>query len=204
MSPSPLPVPPSAQRNASPIRDVLSVLFTQQLRPNATVLEIASGSGHHAAVMAAAMPQFTWQPSERDAQGHAEVEARVAEANLPNLRPPLILDVQTTPWPIAQADALLCINMIHISPWEATHALFAGAARLMPGKGLVVTYGPYRIDRDWGAESNRMFDASLQQRNPSWGVRELRDVERVAAAHGFALHQRWPMPANNFTLAFVK
>ncbi len=199
-----MPVPPSALRNADPIRDVLTSLLPQHLTDGATVLEIASGSGHHATVMAQAMPQFSWQPSERDAQGCAEVAARVAEANLPNLRAPITLDVQEASWPIAHADALMCINMIHISPWEATIALFAGAARLMPGKGLVVTYGPYRIDGDWGAESNHAFDASLKQRNPAWGVRELRDIERVAAASGFILRQRWPMPANNFTLAFAK
>ena len=201
MSLPPLPVPPSAARNAGPIRDVLTGLLTP-LAPDATVLEVASGSGHHATVMAAAFPRITWQPSERDLQGHAEVAARVTDANLPNLRAPVILDVLSPPWPIAHADALLCINMIHISPWEATIALFAGAARL--GAGLVVTYGPYRIDGDWGADSNRAFDVSLQQRNPAWGVRELRDVERAAAEHGFTLRGRWPMPANNFTLAFTK
>ena len=204
MSAAPAPVPPSALRNAGAIRDVLTPLLTEALAPNATVLEIASGSGHHAAVMAAALPQFIWQPSERDPQGHAEVTARVSEARLANLRAPLLLDVMKTPWPLANADALLCINMIHISPWEATDALFAGAARLMPDKGLVMTYGPYRIDGDWGADSNRTFDASLRQRNPAWGVRELRDVESVAASHGFTLQGRWPMPANNFTLAFAK
>ena len=204
MSATPAPVPPSALRNAGAIRDVLMPLLTEALPPNATVLEIASGSGHHAAVMAAALPQFIWQPSERDPQGHAEVAARVSEARLANLRAPMLLDVLKTPWPLAHADALMCINMIHISPWDATDAVFAGAARLMPDKGLVMTYGPYRIDGDWGADSNRMFDASLRQRNPAWGVRELRDVERVAASHGFTLQERWPMPANNFTLAFTK
>jgi hypothetical protein len=137
------------------------------------------------------------------------VAARVGVEALANLRAPLALDVTHRPWSIPAADlgrigAVLCINMIHISPWAATEALFAGAGAVLPRGGLVVTYGPYRIDGDWGAESNRVFDESLRSRNPAWGVRELREIAQVAAAAGFSLHDRWPMPANNFILAFIK
>ncbi len=168
------------------------------------MLEIASGSGHHAAIMAAALPDLIWQPSEIDAAGRETVAARVAALALPNLRAPVVLDVRRFPWPIASADAVLCINMIHISPWEATVALFRGAAMILPPGGMVMSYGPYRFDGDFGAESNRAFDADLRARNPAWGVREVRDIAATAATCGFASLGQWAMPANNHILAFRK
>ncbi len=195
------PVPPASARNAAPIRDVLSTLLPNHLAFGATVLEIASGVGYHATVMAAALPQFTWQPSEVDVTGATEISARVGHVSLPNLRPGIVLDTRARPWPV-RANAVLCINMIHISPWQSTLDLFAGAAEA--GGNLVVTYGPYRFDGDFGADSNMAFDESLRARNPAWGVRDLRDIKQTAITNGFALDSVYPMPANNHILAFRK
>jgi SAM-dependent methyltransferase len=195
-------VPPATARNAAPIAERLCALLPPLLAPGALVLEVASGVGHHAAVLAAALPQYRWQPSERDAAGCAGIAERVRAERRGNLLEPLILDVMQRPWPTANVGAVICINMIHISPWDATAALFAGAAAASGPDGLVITYGPYRIDGDWGADSNRAFDESLRMRNPTWGVREYRDIVAVAAANGFAPLGQWPMPANNHLLAF--
>ena len=199
-----LPVPPAAARNAGPIRDVLTALLPHALPPGALVLDIASGAGHHSAVMAAALPQFTWQPSEIDAVGCGPIAARVAALALPNLKPPVVLDTRRRPWPVRAAGAVLCINMIHISPWESTLALFAEAAAILPAGGWLVTYGPYRFDGDFGADSNRAFDESLRARNPSWGIRDVRDLAKAASAQGFDHRETWPMPANNHMLGFRK
>lgn len=182
-------------RNREPIREVLA----RVLPASGLVLELASGSGEHAIHFAAAFPQLAWQPSDPDPTALASIAAWRAEAGLANLRAPVALDAASDAWPIAAADAIVCINMIHISPWAATLGLFAGAARL--GAPLVVTYGPYLVDGET-AESNRAFDRSLRDRDPRWGVRELRDVER--AATGYALAEVVAMPANNLTLVFQR
>jgi SAM-dependent methyltransferase len=188
---------PAAERNAEPILAVLRDVLPER----GTVLEIASGTGQHAVHMARALPEITWQPTDPDADARASIAAWVADVQLPNLRPPLALDV-TGAWPIDRADAVVCINMIHISPWSATEALFAGAARVLPPGGLLYTYGPYRFHGSFTAPSNAAFDADLRARNPDWGVRDVDDLQAAATAAGYHLERTVSMPANNHSLIF--
>lgn len=189
---------PATARNRDPILDVLRrVLPTEGL-----VLEIASGTGEHAVHFARHLPGIVWQPSDPDAESRASIAAWRESEALPNLRAPRELDVRAKTWPIDAADAIVCINMVHISPWTATLALLAGAARVLPSGAPLVLYGPYHVGGNPTAPSNAAFDESLRARNPEWGVRHLEDVERAANAAGFALAETIPMPANNFTLVF--
>ncbi len=188
---------PAAARNRAPILDVLRA----QLPARGLVLEIASGSGEHAAWFAAALPAITWQPSDRDGDALRSIAAWRAAASLPNLLAPLTLDVATEPWPVAQADAIVCINMIHIAPWRAAEALIAGAARVLPPAAPLVLYGPFR-EGGRTAPSNEAFDRSLRARNPDWGVRDLDDVAALARRHGLTLAARVAMPANNLSVVF--
>ncbi len=191
---------PAAARNAAPI---LGVLRTA-LPAHGTVLEIASGTGQHAVHFAAALPGLDWQPSDADPRARASIAAWREHAGLANLRAPLDLDVCNEPWPIDAVDAVVCINMIHIAPWEATIALMKGAgARVAPG-GALVLYGPYRRDGAHTAPSNDAFDADLRARDAAWGVRDLEAVEALARAEGFVCEAVVPMPANNFTVVFRK
>src|SRR5262245_29443200 len=168
---------PSAERNMDPILTVL-----RRALPHAgLVLEIASGTGQHVAHFAAALPGLVWQPSDADTRGHESIHAWTR--SLTNVRAPIALDVRQ-PWPLAQVDAIVCINMIHISPWEATLALIAGAGRALPPGGVLFLYGPYRRSGRHTAPSNEAFDASLRANNPEWGVRDLEAVEDCAGAAG--------------------
>ena len=185
---------PATERNREPIRDVLA----RELPAAGTVLEIASGSGEHAVYFAAQLPQVQWQPTDADPAALASIAAWRAEAGLPNLLAPLALDVMGA-WPIARADAIVCINMVHIAPWEAAVALFAGAARVLAPGALLYLYGPYRFAGQT-APSNEEFERWLKARDPRFGVRDLRDLERAAA--GFALRGVVAMPANNHSLVF--
>lgn len=185
---------PAAQRNREPIREVLA----RVLPPAGTVLEIASGSGEHALWFAQAFPALHWQPSDPDPAARASIAAWRTEAGLPNLAAPLALDV-CEPWPLDRADAILCINMIHISPWEATLALFAGAAKLLAPGALLFTYGPYQFDGVI-VSSNEAFDQQLRARDPRWGVRDVTALK--AAAVDFDLAETVAMPANNHSLIF--
>ena len=191
---------PAADRNAAPILDVLR----RVLPPAGIVLEIASGTGQHAAHFAAALPSLDWQPSDADSKARASIAAWRAHAGLANLREPLDLDVRRTPWPIASADAIVCINMIHIAPWEAAEALMEGAGALLGPGGVLVLYGPYRRHGEHTAPSNAAFDEDLRTRNPAWGVRNMEAVDALAAAAGFAGEPCIAMPANNFCLVFRK
>ncbi|MBX3641810.1 MAG: DUF938 domain-containing protein [Rubrivivax sp.] len=191
---------PSAERNKQPILEVLA----RVLPPRGLVLEIGSGTGQHVAHFAKALPQLTFQPSERDIERHASIQAWVDAGGLPNVKPPLAIDVTQHPWPVAAADAVLCINVIHISPWEATLALMAGAGMVLPAGGVLLTYGPYQRGGAHTAPSNAAFDAHLRARNPRWGVRDLEQVADVAGRQGLALEEAVPMPANNFTLLWRK
>jgi SAM-dependent methyltransferase len=187
---------PAAERNKEPILAVLR----RVLPPAGTVLEVASGTGQHAVHFARGLPDLIWQPSEPDPDLRASITARVAAAGLPNLRQPLALDVLEPDWPIAHADAIVCINLIHIAPWPATEALFAHAGRLLAPPAVVVLYGPYRRRSVPTAPSNEAFDASLRRRNPAWGLRDLEAVEAVAATNGFAPPEVFEMPANNLSV----
>jgi len=190
---------PAAERNAGPILAVLE----RVLPGDGLVLEVASGTGQHAAFMAAALPAVTWQPSDVDPAALDSIAAWVADAKLSNLRPPIALDVTAEPWPIAAAAAVVCINMLHIAPWPAALALLRGAARVLGRSGRLYTYGPYRIGGSFTAPSNVAFDESLRRRNPTWGVRDIRDLEAAATAAGLALAEVVPMPANNHSLIFT-
>jgi len=166
------------------------------------VLEIGSGTGQHVAHFARALPDFVFQPSEMDRERHASIAAWIAHEKLANVRPPLAFDVTQLPWPVRAADAIVCINVIHISPWEATAALMRGAGEILPPGGVLVTYGPYRRDGRHTAPSNEEFDASLKARDSSWGVRDLEAVAAVAKKEGLELEEVVAMPANNFTVVF--
>ncbi|RMG14419.1 MAG: DUF938 domain-containing protein [Deltaproteobacteria bacterium] len=189
---------PAAERNKGPLLEVLRRL----LPARGLVLEVASGTGQHAVHFARALPGLRFQPSDVDPAALASIQAYREEAGLENLAPPLRLDVRETPWPLDHADALVCINLLHIAPWEVTVALFRGAAAILPPGAPLLTYGPYRRDGRHTAPSNADFDAALRARNPAWGVRDLEAVVEVARDHGFDWEEAIPMPANNFTLRF--
>ena len=191
---------PSAQRNRDPILAVLR----ETLPAKGLVLEIASGSGEHAMHFAAALPGLSFQPSDPNAEARASIDAWAKEAALPNLLPALALDASTPGWPLARADAVICINMIHISPWAATQGLIAEAARLLPPGGPLYLYGPYRQSGVPLAPSNAAFDESLRGRDPRWGLRELDTVAALAAAAGFGPPKVTAMPANNLSVVFRK
>ena len=190
---------PATARNREPIREVLA----RHLAERRHVLEIASGTGEHAVYMAASFPALRWQPSDVDPDALASIEARRAEAGLPNLLPPIALDVTAPVWPVTEVDAIVCINMVHISPWEAALALFAGASRTLPPGGLLYLYGPYRFD-GITAPSNEAFDRSLQGRDPRWGVRDVRELCAAAGERGLSLEHTVAMPANNHSLVFAR
>lgn len=189
---------PATARNREPIREVLA----RELPPRGTVLEIASGSGEHAIHFARAFSALTWQPSDASERALASIAAWRADAALPNLQPPIALDVTASPWPLAAADAIVCINLLHISPWEASLGLFAGAARLLSPGSLLYLYGPYRFSGVFTSASNADFDRSLRDRDPRWGVRDVDDLATVAHSHGFTLRDTVAMPANNHSLLF--
>jgi SAM-dependent methyltransferase len=189
---------PAAERNKGPILEVLRRVLPQQ----GTVLEIASGSGQHIAHFAAALPQLTWQPSDPNPDLRESISMHVRGAR--NILPPLDLDVLRSPWPLEHADAIVCINMIHVAPWQASLALMQGATRLLPALGVLYLYGPYRRGGKHTAPSNAAFDAMLRQENPQWGVRDLEAVSEAAARHGFKLSEVVQMPANNLSVVFTK
>lgn len=189
---------PSTARNRDPILAVLR----RVLPATGFVLEIASGTGEHAVHFASNLPALTWQPSDPDPDARASIEAWRASTALPNLRPPLALDVTADPWPVTRADAIVCINMIHISPWAATVALMAGAVRLLPPGGVLFLYGPYRRDGRHTAPSNEAFDQDLRRRNPAWGVRELGEVGALARRGKLDPAEIVEMPANNLSVVF--
>ncbi len=189
---------PATQRNRDPILAVLRGV----LPPAATVLEIASGTGEHVAYFAAAMPDRAFQPSDPDPRLRASIDAWVAAGRLANVNPAIALDTVAPAWPVSRADAVLCINMIHIAPWRAAIGLFAGAARLLRPGGVLFLYGPFRRDGAHTSPGNAAFDATLRAQDPDWGIRDLQAVTALAATHGFAPPRIIPMPANNLSLIF--
>ena len=187
---------PAAARNRDPIlaalRDVLP--------GRGVVLEVASGSGEHAVHFAAAFPALTFQPSDPDADARASIDAWAE--GVANIRPALALDAAASSWPVEGADAVVCINMIHIAPWSACEGLTRGAAAILPAGAPLVLYGPFKRGGRHTAPSNAEFDADLRARNPEWGVRNLEDVAALAAASGFGPPQVTEMPANNLVVVF--
>lgn len=190
---------PATIRNRGPILDLLK----QCLPRSGLVLEIASGSGEHITHFAAGLADtpLQFQPSDPDAVARCSIDAWVAETRLANIRPALALDAASESWPVAHADAVLCINMIHISPWSATIGLLRGAARTLPPGGLLYLYGPYRRGGQM-TPSNQDFDAALRSQNPAWGIRDLETVAELATECGFGAPTIETMPANNLSVMF--
>ncbi len=189
---------PATLRN----RDAIAAVLAEWLPATGTVLEVASGSGEHIVHFAATFPALDWQPSDPDPAGLVSIAAWCGEAGLAKIAPPLALDASAGEWPIEYADAILCINMVHISPWAATLGLLAGAAQLLPSGAPLILYGPYVEPDVPTADSNLAFDASLQMRDPAWGLRQIDDVKAAAAAAGLTFAERRAMPANNLMLLF--
>ncbi|MGY8991680.1 MAG: DUF938 domain-containing protein [Rhodospirillales bacterium] len=189
----------AVRRNREPIFDVLK----QFLPATGLVLEVASGTGEHGAYFSSRLPTLTWQPSDPNTDMHQSILAW-SQAEASTMNPPLELNAQSASWPIDQAAAIVCINMIHISPWASCLGLMAGAGRILPNGGTLFLYGPFKIKNRHTAESNAAFDQSLQSQNPEWGVRNLEDVVKVAAAEGLQFHQTVNMPANNVSVIFIK
>jgi SAM-dependent methyltransferase len=189
---------PATERNREPIAAVL-----REALPRAgTVLEVASGTGEHAAFFAGRFPALRWRPSDPDPEALASIGAWRDEAGLANLLEPVRLDASAEAWPVASADAMLCVNMVHISPWAATAGLLRGAGRLLAPGAPLILYGPFRRAGVPTASSNEAFDASLRARDPQWGLRELETVEAEAAKNGLRFERLFEMPANNVTVVF--
>jgi hypothetical protein len=197
---------PAADRNKQPILEILRTV----LPARGTALEIASGTGQHVTWFAAALAQWTWQPTDADATMLPSIAERIVQEGLANVRPPVHLDVTAPRWPAQGAafaqpfDAIYCANMLHIAPWACCAGLMQGAARHLTSQGLLVTYGPYLEDEVVTAPGNLAFDASLKERDPGWGLRRREDVAAEAARAGLVLRERHAMPANNLLLVFAR
>ena len=190
---------PATERN----RDVIGETLASLLPVKGLVLEIASGTGEHAVHFARLFPALTWQPSDPDPIAIASIDAWRIDENATNVLPAILLDASTD-WPIARADAIVCINMVHISPWAATVGLLRGAARILSPSAPLYIYGPFRQRDVLLAESNAAFDCSLRQQNPDWGLRYLEDLADIARDAGLTLDQIVGMPANNLSLVFLR
>ena len=189
---------PATQRN----RDYLVQVLERVLPARGVLLEIASGSGEHAAYFGPRFPQLVIQPTDVAPEALESIDAWCADVE--NVQPALVLDASTWPWPVAAADAVLCVNMIHIAPPEACEGLLVGASRVLPAGAPLVLYGPYREGGVHTADSNAQFDQDLQRRNPTWGVRDLDAVLARAAELGLRHDETVPMPANNRTVVLRK
>ena len=205
-NPDPRRFAPAAARNREPILEVL----TRVVPRGARVLEIASGSGEHAVFLAEELDVASWQPTDPDPDARASIDAWRAWVGATRVLPAIALDVEQTPWPVGDVDVVVCINMIHITPWSATEALMRGAAHALRNAGggagarggLLYTYGPYTRDGAHTASSNEAFDASLRSRDARWGVRDVGDVAREGEKQGLELREIVSMPANNLSLLF--
>lgn len=184
---------PAALRNRDPIAEVLR----EWLPAGGLVLEIASGTGEHAAYFAERFPNLDWRPSDVHHDALASIGAWCAETELPNLHAPIIIDASSSEWPIGHADAVLSINMAHISPWEASLGLIQGASRILPIGAPLVLYGPWLMDGIDTAPSNLAFDADLRRRDAEWGLRRVEDFAAAAGEGGFEMVETRAMPANN-------
>jgi SAM-dependent methyltransferase len=192
---------PATARNRQPILEVLRA----RLPARARVLEVASGAGEHAVFLASALPGVSWQPTDGDAEALASIAAWRSAAGPANLAPPTRLDAaDLASWPAGPFEAVVCINMVHISPWAATQGLMAGAGRVLTPGGRLFLYGPYIEAEVETAPSNLAFDASLKSRDPAWGLRDLADVKALAAADGLRFAERIAMPANNLIVVFER
>lgn len=191
---------PAAERNKTYIAEVLS----QSLPEEGKVLEIASGTGQHAVYFAESFPHLTWQPSDPDPHALESISSWCEESDLPNLLSPLHIDATMSDWVVGEMSAVICINMIHISPWESCIGLIEGASKYLTEGGLLYLYGPFQIDGVHTAPSNERFDESLRMRDSSWGVRDLTTVKKLAESHKFLCSAVVDMPANNKSVLFVR
>lgn len=191
---------PAALRNRVPIADLLRPVLPE----SGTVLELASGSGEHVIHFASLFPQLVWQPSDPSPEARASIAEWVESEGLTNVLPPLDIDASSETWPLQRADAMITINMIHISPWPATQGLLAGAGRLLPAGAPLILYGPYRREGQPLVPSNVEFDASLRARNSAWGIRLLEDVASLAEQSGLSLTSVTELPANNLGVIFTR
>lgn len=193
---------PAAERNKQPILDVLRNVLPAQAR----VLEIAAGTGQHAAWFAASMPAWRWLPTDAAADALPAIRAWVADTGAANVRPPVQLDVLAPAWPLGDEafDAVYCANMLHIAPWRTCAALMQGAARHLAPAGVLVTYGPYLEDGVPTSPGNLAFDQSLRREDPAWGIRRREDVEHEARRAGLQLRERHALPANNLLLVWAR
>lgn len=189
---------PSVERNRDPILELLRRVLPER----GHVLEIASGSGEHVIYFAKYFPQLIFLPSDPDESARTSISAWIDASKLPNILAPVPLDAAVSPWPIDKADAIICINMAHISPWSATAGLFKEAGRLLGlGKPLYL-YGPYKRGGSHTAESNQAFDEWLRGKNAEWGLRDVERVTECAILNGFSEPEIIEMPANNLSLLF--
>jgi hypothetical protein len=187
---------PAASRNREPILEVLAPL----LAGASSVLEVASGSGEHAVWFASQMPHLTWQPTDPDSFARASIDGWRAHSGAANVRPALTLDATSSHWPVPAADAVVCINMIHIAPWASCVGLLRGASDVLSAGGLLFLYGPFKVGGQHTALSNEAFDVDLRARNEAWGVRDLDEVIALAATFGFDHRSTVRMPANNLSV----
>lgn len=193
---------PATARNREPIREVLA----RHLPPRGTVLEIASGSGEHAIYFAHCFPDLTWQPSDPDPLNLTSIRAWIDGTSpaAKNILPPLTLNASDVVLPVARADTVLCVNMIHIAPWDAAEGLMRNAAALLPSGGPLILYGPFSVDGAHTAPSNEAFDRQLRAENGTWGIRDLADVTAEAERNGLGFVETVEMPANNLSVVFRK
>jgi hypothetical protein len=192
---------PATERNREPIRKVLEAELPAD---GGFLLEVAAGTGEHAVYLSRAFPQWQWQPTDPDPDAVASIAAWREEEGGANLLPPIQLDASAREWPVERADAMLCVNMTHISPRAASEGLFAAAGHMLPPGAPLLIYGPF-IEADVETtQSNLDFDASLKSRDPSWGLRDVAWIDGLAAANGLQRTARHAMPANNLTLVYRK
>jgi hypothetical protein len=191
---------PHVARNREPILEVLR----RVLPPQGLILEVASGSGEHVSYFAKGLPTLLWRPTDLDPRALESIAAHRTAADAPNLLSPLRLDAMSEQWPVQRADALVCINMIHITPWAACKGLMTGAERTLRSGGILYLYGPYLIDGRHTAQSNEDFDAWLRTQNARWGLRDIAEVTDLAQRRGFSLIETVPMPANNLSVIFQR
>lgn len=190
---------PATLRN----REAILRVLRNELPEWGVVLEVASGSGEHAVYFADHMRGLEWQPSDPDQQALSSIAAYRAEYDGVNLRAPILLDAAAVSWPIKRTDAIVCSNMVHISPWEASDGLFQGAAQILSGKDFpLILYGPFFEQGVKPAPSNLDFDASLRSRDQSWGIRRVEDMDALAESNGLKRSERYEMPANNLMLVY--
>jgi hypothetical protein len=189
---------PATERNRDFILDVLRDV----LPTTGVILEIASGSGEHVVHFAGNLPSLVFQPSDPEPDALLSVAAWMKAAEVTNVRAPIVLDASRSPWPIASADGIICINMVHISPWDASVGLIRGAAAILPPGSPLYLYGPYKRKGFATAPSNEAFDRNLRDRNPIWGLRDLEAIAAIAQSAGFSIPDITEMPANNLSIVF--